>query len=209
MFIVANTVNEKNDNPYNEINFSADNVIKAKMPPIGRNFVFDAFQISVLFFPVHILFNAWFYKDDNYNIELVALLICSVMTFFIMLSDSVKHAGYKWLLSLPFSLIWIMYIRASQFNIRILNWLIPEFGEPNFGTLGLSAITLMIYAFMTLFALGIGLAMCDFVSDIRSETVYRFILTVKKICSIVCVVIAAAILLLSIGMPAYVKTAYG
>lgn len=205
---MENMNEEKKYNPYNEINFSEDNAVKAKMPPIGRNFVFDAFQISVLFFPVHILFNALFYKVDNYNIEFVALLICSTLTFFIMLSDSVKHAGYKWLLSLPFSLIWIMYIRASQFNIRILNWLIPEFGEPNFGSLGLAAITLIIYAFMTLIALGIGLGMSDFLAGSSSETAYKIISFIKKICAVISIVLAFVFLLLGMGMPQYVKV-YG
>lgn len=202
---MVNIPNEKN---YNQLNFCESNTVKTKSQPIGRNVVFDAFQISVMFFPIHILFNALFYKVDNYNVELVALLICSVLTFFIMLSDSVKHAGFKWLLSLPFSLIWIMYIRASQFSIRILNWLMPEFGEPNFGSLGLAAITLMIYAFMILIALSIGLGMSGFLAVSNSETVYKIISFMKKMCSVISIIIAVTFLLLDVGIPPYVKV-YG
>lgn len=201
---MENIPNEENYNPYNEINFSESGKIKIKMKPVGRNVAFDAFQISVLFFPVHILFNALFYMFDNYHIEFFALFICSVLSFFVILSDSVKCAGLKWLLSLPITLVWIMDLRISQFNIRILNWLMPDFGEPNMGDFGLASITLMIYAVITVIALSIGLAMCDFIAYINSETAYKIISFIKKVCAVVSIVLAAVILLLSIGMPAYV-----
>lgn len=204
---MKNMTNEKKYNPYNEINFNENHNVQ-KSQPIGRNVLFDAFQISVMFFPVHILLNALSYKIDVFQIQLFALLVCSVLTFFIVLSDSVKHAGFKWLISLPMSLIWIIYIRFSQFNIRILNWLIPDFGEPNFGDFGLASLMLMIYAAMTLFALGIGLVISGFLAVSSSETFYKIISFMKKVCSVTSIVLALAVLLLDVSMPPYVKV-YG
>ena len=80
----------------------------------------------------------------------------------------------------------------------------PDFGEPNIGDFGLASITLMIYAVITVIALSIGLAMCDFIAYINSEKVYKIISFIKKVCAVVSVVLAAVILLLSMGMPAYV-----
>ncbi|MDE5742226.1 MAG: hypothetical protein K2H90_07240, partial [Oscillospiraceae bacterium] len=128
--------------------------------------------------------------------------------FFITLSDSLKHAGFKWLLSLPISLVWIFFIRTGNFNRRILNWLMPEFGEPNIGALGLAAITLMIYASVAVVAFGVGLGISGAIADRKSERFYNIISVMKKICAVVSIILAAVILLLDMGMPAY-RPVYG
>lgn len=201
---MENIPDEKNYNPYNEKSFNENAVEnptdfpKTKSKICWRKIIFDAFSIAILFNPSHILITALSLK--NMYVALAAILLCGVMSFFAVLSESVGQAVLKWLISLPISVVFWIFLVKIQFSLRILNWTVQDYGKSSAGDRMFFMFLLLIHLGAVVCALGTG---CGLSKSVKSEKKLEFVSIIKKICGAAVVVIAAAILLLDMAMPAY------
>lgn len=204
---MENITNEINSNSYEEIELNEDNNTKPaapekmKSPIVWSNVVFGAFQITALFYLAHLLINILSLKTDGG--EFLAIMICSVLSFIAIFSESVKCAALKWLLSLPITFILIVFFRASNFYVRAINWAIPDYGEPSMGGLWASGFLLICHAAASFFSLILGLGMSSLRKYIKSEKIIKFITISEKICAVISVAIVFTVMMFDISMPSY------
>lgn len=66
-------------------------------------------------------------------LSLVYIVATGLLYLFAMISRDKKSVLIKWLLSVVFGLgIWWIFIR-SEYAVRALNWMIPDYGRPSAG----------------------------------------------------------------------------
>lgn len=204
---MENMPDEKNYDPYNERSFNEDVVTKTKSKICWRKIIFDAFSIAVLFLPSHFLITAISLKTAV-GVAFAVILLCGAMSFFMVLSESVGQAGLKWLISLPITVVFWIFLVKIQFSLRILNWTVRDYGTSGAGDSMFFMFLLFTHLVTVGCALLIGLCMSGASKHVKSEKTLRTVSTIKIICGVTVVVIAAAILLLDMAMPAY-RPVYG
>ncbi|MCM1328534.1 MAG: hypothetical protein NC253_03760 [Ruminococcus sp.] len=130
------------------------------------------------------------------------------MSFFAELSETIGQAVLKWVISLPMTFICWIYLVKVQFSIRLLNWVDRYYGETYAGDSMFFMFMLLIHLAAVGCALGIGLVMSGLSKRAKSEKYIRAVSTIKKVCGAAALIIAAAVLLLDMAMPAY-RPVYG
>lgn len=210
---MENLPDEKNYDPYNERRFNEDSVknptdlTKTKSKICWRKIIFDAFSIAILFFPSHFLITALSLKT-TVGVAFAVIFLCGAMSFFAVLSESVGQAGLKWLISLPITVVFWIFLVKIQFSLRILNWTERDYGTSGAGDSMFFMFLLLTHLVTVGCALVIGLGISGASKSVKSEKILRVVSTIKKVCGAAVVVIAAAILLLDMAMPAY-RPVYG
>lgn len=93
-----------------------------------------AFQIAVLFLPIHFLSVIVLLKIDYIMIPFAVIpIISAFFTGLSVYSKSLKQAFSKIILSIPITvLFWYLQIKI-KFSVRALNWIIPNYGESSAG----------------------------------------------------------------------------
>lgn len=204
--------NEKNYDPYNEKSF-AENAVneenyidKISSETFLRRRILDAFQIAVLFYPSHLLIDILSMKT---NFEFIAVMVCSILTFIAILSAGAKRAGLKWLLSLPIMLFIVFLVGGNNFYSRAYHWAFPDDdGSPSMGGLWASGFLLIVHVMSNFFALIVGFCVSCVCEKIKSEKVVSIVMTIKKICTVICAAIVITAGLFALGLPPYVRV-YG
>lgn len=164
------------------------------------NVITGALQLSVLFMPAFFINDLLSYKDETGIFTLfiipVFLGICSCIA---VLSGLKREAVLKCLISLPFSVIMWLYLINIEFGIRSLNWVYPDYGESSAGGNFAGFIRLCIH----IIAESIGIAVGFFISNKKLKDNKALFIIQKIICSVICVGIIIAVLLLNVIMPQY------
>lgn len=197
---------------YNEKIFNKETLENPKTFPKTKSkicwhkIIFGAFSIAILFLPSHYLITALSLKTSG--VAFAVILLCGAMSFFAVLSESVGQAGLKWLISLPITLVFWVYLVETQFSLRILNWTVRDYGKSNAGDSMFFMFMLLTHLGAVGCALGTGLVISGLSKYIKSEKTLNAVSIIKKACEVAVVVIAAAILLLDMAMPMY-RTVYG
>lgn len=209
---MENIDNEINDNPYAEKSFAGNNadeenyINKISPETFLRRRILDAFQIAATFYPAHMLITVLSMKT---NLEFHAIMVCSVLSFIAILSAGAKRAGLKWLLSLPIMLVIVFLIGGNNFYLRAYHWAFPgDDGSPSMGGLWASGFLLIFHVMSNFFALIVGFCVSCVCDKIKSEKVVSVVMTIKKICTVICAAIVITAGLFAIGLPPYVRV-YG
>lgn len=164
----------------------------------------------VLSISVSILFVSSVFLSDlisikHYPLEYVYIILVALLYGFLMVSRNIRHWGLKWVISIPISYLVLQYFWQTEFSIRALNWVLPEYGKRSAGG-----------KFASSFLLCILVAAC-FISGIASIGVGKMLVDrelfdkfEKKqvIASVgIALIIAIAVLLLERNFPSaeYVK----
>ncbi|MDE7288581.1 MAG: hypothetical protein K2N71_03630 [Oscillospiraceae bacterium] len=209
---MENIPDEKNYDPYNEISFAenAENeenyINKISSETFLRRRILDAFQIAATFYPAHMLVIVLSMKT---NLEFHAVMVCSVLAFIAILSAGAKRAGLKLLVSLPIMLVLGVIVGNGNFYLRAYHWAFPsDDGSPSMGGLWASGFLLIVHIMSNLFALIVGLCVSCICDKIKSEKVVSAVMTIKKICTVICAAIVITAWIFVVSLPNYVRV-YG
>ncbi|MCM1522965.1 MAG: hypothetical protein NC120_00750 [Ruminococcus sp.] len=118
--------------------------------------ILSAVQISILFIPSFFLldFLSLAVEGSTANVILYTFpLFTGLCSCIAVISGSPKTAALKWLLSLPFSAVMQIHLANSQFSLRSLNMMIPDYGKPSAGGGFAGFILLCVMAASQLFFL--------------------------------------------------------
>lgn len=184
-----------------------ENTIAKKKINIGTA-VLGALQIAALLVPVFFLDNIllWGIEEDFGITIFVIPALCGIFTGITVYSDTLVQALVKWFFSLPVTAVLWFYSVKTEFYMRSLNWVFPGYGEPSAGGGFAAMLLLFSILFFDIFAVLVG---CICSAVIKPSGCKRFFPLVQKIlCPIICGIILAVFLLLSIAMPRYVHV-YG
>lgn len=209
---MENNTKEEVYDPYNERNFNEEisenpaDIPKIKPKISWGKIIFGAFSIAMLFLPSHYLITDLSLKASGLVFPII--ILCAAMSFFAVLSETVGQAVLKWVISLPMTFICWIYLVKVRFSIRLLNWTVRDYGEPYAGDSMFFMFMLLIHLAAVGCALGIGLVMSGLSKRAKSEKNIRAVSTIKKVCGAAALIIAAAVLLLDMAMPAY-RSVYG
>jgi hypothetical protein len=103
---------------------------------------------------------------SNYLFVFPYLVLVAVIYAIMLLSESKKNILLKWLLSLPLSYLCINYFWKTNYSIRALNWIIPDYGKSSVGGDFSNFLLLIFLLFLCL--LGIISAFCISSAKIKS-----------------------------------------
>ncbi len=161
-----------------------------------------AFQIAILFLPVHFLNEIVLLKTDYVMISMIIIpLTVALFTGLSVYSQTLKQAFVKIILSIPFTvLFWYVQIKI-KFSIRALNWIIPGYGESSAGGNFANFITLCSLAFCEFIALVIFTILSTVNLSEKRQTV---LLNLQKYITLpLCILVIAVIVVLNNIMPMY------
>lgn len=96
------------------------------------------------------------------------LILVAIMYTFMLISESKKCVLCKWGVSLPFSYLCFNYFWKTNYSIRALNYMIPDYGKPSAGGKFAGFITLIFILFLCL--VGIIFAIAKSSEKIKSYT---------------------------------------
>lgn len=125
---------------------------------------------------------------------LVYIVATGLAYLFAMIGKDKKNVLIKWLISVPVSLlIWWCFIR-SEYSIRALNWVIPEYGRRSAGGNLAGTFNLLILSALCLCGIAVSLF-------VRPKKYERFRKIQLPVCMIFMVMIIAAVFILASQFP--------
>ena len=93
------------------------------------------------------------------------ILLAALLYGFGMVSRNIRRWGLKWVLSVPISYLVMQYFRQTEFSIRALNWVLPEYGKRsaggNLAGLYLLCIQLIVCAISGIAGISVGKVLAD------------------------------------------------
>lgn len=161
-----------------------------------------AFQISVLFLPVHFLNAILLIKLDNVIVPMVVIpAISAFITGLSVYSTILKQAFAKIILSVPFTILfWYLQIKI-KFSIRALNWIIPNYGESSAGGNFANFVILCSLALFEFLALIISAALSN--TEFSEKTRSILFNLQKYLVFPLCALVIAVIVVLNNIIPMY------
>lgn len=157
-----------------------------------------AVQLAALYLPAHFLNMLLLYSIDVGII--ISLFIVPVfiggLSSIAVCSSSKVEALFKWVFSIPVSIVFWLLMVNMEFRIRALNWIFPDYGASSAGGNFVEFIILSITSAFILLSIIIGILMS---CKKEEERIYLY----KQICSIICGAILLSILILNFIMPQY------
>lgn len=127
-------------------------------------------------------------------LALAYIVATGLVYLFAMIGKDKKNVLIKWLISIPVSLlIWWFFIR-SEYSLRALNWVIPEYGRRSAGGNFAGLFNLVILS---------SLCLCGIVGSlfVRPKNYERFRKIQLPVCMILMVMIIAAVFILERQFP--------
>ena len=92
----------------------------------------SAVQLSILYVPFLSLFDFMGAVCPFANIYVQAI-VSALLCFCVLFSNSSKTALKKWSCSIPFTLIFYFVLAATNFDVRLINRLLPGYGHLSAG----------------------------------------------------------------------------
>ncbi|MBQ8515931.1 MAG: hypothetical protein IJ496_11095 [Ruminococcus sp.] len=181
--------------------------MRSDMRSTAGRVILGAVEMAVLFVPAVFLnvLLSWCMDDLMWSMLLFPMM-GGVLTGFAVFSETLKQALFKVLLFIPVTLIFWFYLVKMEFYIRALNWVFEDYGEPSAGGNFATFILLMATVFFNFIGVAVGISMAYFGDPGKNKTAFP---TLRRIIiPVLCGLILAAVLILSIGMPQYVRV-YG
>ena len=157
--------------------------------------IVSAVEISVFY--VSTIFIADIVSDKyGFAAAVVYMVFAAVLYGIALISRNKKEWLLKFGASIPFSLLCLLYFRLTDYSIRALNWVFPDYGLPSAGGQFASSFLFVIFSVMCLICLMISLF-------IRIKDYEKFSKIQLVITSVFAVLIICAVLILERQFPSY------
>ena len=164
----------------------------------------DAFILASFYFPLMQLIDLITFLLPGETFFMLALFVLSalsgLMCFFVLVSADTKTALIKWGLSVPFSLLFWLFLNQTHFTLRLINTLYPGYGELEAGA-GFAMLA-ELFIFSAAQALANLQAVC---LSVAPKDQYRWLCGPirKYVAPALCIIIWSVILYLEYTMPSY------
>ncbi|MBP5607203.1 MAG: hypothetical protein J6X66_02900 [Lachnospiraceae bacterium] len=150
----------------------------------------------VLSISISILFVSSVFITDLISIKLspfeyVCIIFAALLYGFGMVSRNIRRGGLKWVLSIPISYLVMQYFWQTEFSIRALNWVLPEYGKRsaggNLAGMHLLCIQLIICAISGIVGISAGKVLVD--RDIYDKFEKRQVIAAAVIALIIVIIV--------------------
>ena len=160
----------------------------------------SAVELAILYFPL------LFLSDFIEEVCPFANIVYPIARFCVLFSNSSKTALKKWSCSIPFTLIFYFVLAATNFDVRLINRLLPGYGHLSAG----AGFAFIIEFGLFTIAQGIANLLAIACSNPLNAG------GLQKMCSIiqivilpiVCIIIVFAVLYLELTMPTWKEIYY-
>ena len=132
----------------------------------------------------------------GFSASVFYMLFAACLYGFALAAGNKKEWLLKFAASIPFSFFVFLYFWRTDYSVRALNWLFPDYGLPSAGSRTASSILFVIFSVMCLICLLISLF-------IKIKDPGRFRKTQLVITSVFAVLIISAVLILERQFPSY------
>lgn len=157
--------------------------------------VVSAVEISV-FYVSTIFIGDIISNKFGFAAAVVYMVFAAVLYGFSLISGNKKEWLLKFGVSVPFSILCFLYFWLTNYSVRALNWVFPDYGLPSAGGQFAGAFLFVIFSVMCLICLIISLF-------IRIKNYDRFRKIGLAATSVFAVLIVCAVLILERQFPAY------
>lgn len=161
--------------------------MKLTKKDIFKDILFAAFLAIIFVSTIFISRIISYTNEMAYIYEAIAALLYGLA----LISNKISDTIFKWLFSLPFSYIVFQYFWRTEYAIRSLNWVFPDYGEPTAGGNFDGFFELCFLLFCCLITMWIAFAITKTLAVSDKEKNCKIF---KIIQAIVCGVAAAAII---------------
>ena len=150
----------------------------------------------VLSVSISVLFVSTIFLANLISIKLSPMeYVCIVFAAFLyglgMVSRDIKHWILKWFFSIPISYLVLQYFWRTEFSIRALNWVLPEYGKRSAGGnltgLYLLCIQLIVCAIGGIAGIRVGKMLVD--RDMYDKFEKRQVITSVVIALIIAIIV--------------------
>ena len=157
--------------------------------------VVSAVEISVFYVSTIFIVNI---VSGRYNFAaaVIYMVLAAVLYGITLVSRNKKEWLLKFGASLPFSLLCLQYFRLTDYSVRALNWVFPDYGLPSAGGRFASSFLFVIFSVMCLICLMVSLF-------IRIKDYARFSKIQLVITSVCVILIVSIVLILERQFPSY------
>lgn len=154
------------------------------------------------FLPTHFLNEILSMKTNFDFIPMYAVpLLCGVASFIAVYSETVRSSVFKFILSVPITVLFWRIQIEMQFSIRSLNWIFPGYGKPSAGGSFAKFILLCSLTFFIFVGIICGVILSG--RKIPNHNQKILFLIQNSVVSIICIGIVAGIAVLNNIMPMY------
>lgn len=108
-------------------------------------------SISIFFIPAIFLVDIISWKTDIW--EFVYLFFMAAAYGLMFISKSKKDFFIKWGISLPLSYLILNYFWQTNYSVRSLNWVFPDYGEPSAGGAFAGGVLVIFFGVLCLISL--------------------------------------------------------
>ena len=123
--------------------------------------LFYAACMAVFFTPTLYLSDIIAMKTDSLVILLPYLVVSAWIYGLAVLGKPLRHIWIRWGLSVPLSLGCMVYFWETNFAIRALNWVYPEYGKPSAGSELFLLVVLMVIGFLCISEIVVLMFFCE------------------------------------------------
>ena len=153
-----------------------------------------ALACSASIFLVSAMFLSQIISVRSTGLSLLYIVVTAVMYLFAMIAKDKRSVLIKWLISIPCAIgIWWLFIK-SEYALRALNWVIPDYGRQSAGGRLAGAFELLTLSLLCL----IGLIVSIFV---RPKDYERFRKIQLAVCMALMVIVIAVVFILNGQFP--------
>ena len=170
------------------------------------DFLLGAVQMSCMFIPALFLGQLLLLFSNSYIIVTIVLYgqpVLSALCFFIAaFSSNIISSFLKCVISLPFNLLlWVIAVK-TDFFLRAVNWVSPDYGNLSAGNTFGFGISFLFTALAGAVAILISIMMSAL--PIKDKCSKPLTVWSKRVCLVLCCIVLISYILLALFMPKYV-----
>lgn len=156
--------------------------------------IFIAFILSVLY--VSSIFISEIISYKSICLSYAYITVISVIYGMLLISEEKKYIIIKWILSLPFSCLTIQYFWKTNYSVRALNWVFPDYGASSAGGNFAGFISALFFSVLCLAGI-----IASF--NIKPDNFKKFSKLQIIIGTVITVIIVSAVILTETQFPPY------
>lgn len=161
--------------------------------------VLGGVQAAIIFYPSWVISDLLSWKTDY--LPFIFILAAAVFYGLAMLSRTWIHTFIKFGISVIAVIPVYQYFYMTNYTLRALNWVLPGYGKPSAGG-SFASVMLLLFLLTTCFitAVSTNVSQHKIKDDLKFKRLFRL---KTVVCTIICIGIIAAILLLERQFPRY------
>lgn len=156
-------------------------------------------QAAIIFYPSWVIADILSWKT-NY-LPFIFILAVAVFYGLAMLSRTWRHTFIKFGISVIAAIPVYQYFYMANYTFRALNWVLPGYGKPSASN-GFASVMLLLFLLTACFVTAVSTNVSQ--QKIKYDLKFKRLFRLKTVvCTIICIGIIAAILIMERRFPVY------